>query len=118
MLPPIKLAYLDYNHCKDPGVDKVLHPIADGVYGVQPAVHGVAGVALVGGHQHPPVGYRQLKVRQGSTRPQTSCQPHHVIHRLPGVLDSPQASGIFLTKVFYDKVLEIVNLAKFIAQII
>ena len=68
--------YLDYDHGKDPGVDKVLDPVADGVNGVHPAVHGGAGVVLVGGDQHPSVGYRQLKVRQRNTRPKTSCQPN------------------------------------------
>ena len=68
--------YLDYDHGKDPGVDKVLDPVADGVNGVHPAVHYVAGVVLVGGDHHSLVRYSQLKVRQWSTRPKTSCQPH------------------------------------------
>ena len=68
--------YLNYDHGKNPGVDKVLDPVSDGVDGVHPAVLGVAGVVLVGGDHHSLVRCRQLKVRQWSTRPKTSCQPH------------------------------------------
>ena len=55
--------YLDYDDGKDPCVDKVLDPVADGVNGEHPTVHGVAGVVLVGGDHHPLVRNRQLKER-------------------------------------------------------
>ena len=32
-------------------------------------------------------------------------QPHHVIHRLPGVFDPPQAPSLLLTQVFHYKLL-------------
>ena len=33
-------------------------------------------------------------------------QPHHVIHRLPGVFDPPQAPRLLLAQVFHNKLLE------------
>ena len=101
-----QIFHLDYDHGEDPGVDEVLDPVADGVYGVHPAVGGVTGVVLVGGDQHPPVRYRKLKVRQGSARAKTSSQPHHVVHRLPGVLDAPQPPGILLPQVLHQEILQ------------
>ena len=87
--PLVLITYLQYYDSEYPCVYKVLDPVADGVDGVHPTVHGVTGVVLVWGHQYPPVGHRQLQIWQRSTWPKTSCHPHHVIHWLAGVLNSP-----------------------------
>ena len=54
---------LNNDHGKDSGVDQVLHPVADGVDGIEATVLGGAGVGLVLTDQNSSLGDWELEVR-------------------------------------------------------
>ena len=97
---------LHHYHSEDPGVDEVLHPVADGVDGVEAAVLCGAGVGLVWADQDSSLAHGELEVRKSSSGSESSGQAHQVIHRLPRVFDPPQAPGGLGSQIFDQKILQ------------
>ena len=95
-----------HDHGEHPSVDKVLHPVADRVDGVEAGVGGGAGVGLVGAQHHAPCADRQLEEGQGRAGAEAAREANEVIHRLASVLDAPQPPGWLHAQVFDGEILK------------
>ena len=56
---------LHHDHGEHPGVDEVLHPVADGVDGVEAGLEAGVDVPLVGAEVHAALGDGELEVGEG-----------------------------------------------------
>ena len=76
-------------------------------YRVEASVRGGAGVGLAAGQHHAAPRHGQLQVGERRPGAETPRQAHQVVHRLAGVLDTPQAPGRLHTQVLHLEVLQV-----------
>lgn len=91
-----------HDHGEDPRVHQVLDPVRDGLDGVKSRLEVVVLVLGHGGEVDPFAGHLESQVGEGDARLEGPGRGHQLVHRVPGVLDAPEAAGVAAAEVFDD----------------
>lgn len=88
-----------HDHGEDPRVHQVLDPVRDGLDGVESRFEVVILVLGHGGEVDPFARHLESQVGEGDARLEGPGRGDQLVHRVPGVLDAPEAAGVAAAEV-------------------